>query len=149
MILSCQHHTQLPIFLIFSNFMFLFLCLPPSHHYRSFHLIKAQHPLQFMTNPVLVAAALKICVFLSLLTTPGAPVSLKAAPELPQAPDLGLWWPYLEDTLHNVTVWDQPGPPSSPWSHLINAPPLHQLWLQTWLNSCSGQKLPAVEFYPH
>lgn len=103
MILSCQHHTQRPIFLIFRNFLlflFLYFAPAPSHHHRSFHLIKAQHPLQFVTNPVQGAGALKIC-FPHLADNPRCP----SLPEkLPQTWDLRVWGPHLKDTLHNIRV---------------------------------------------
>lgn len=54
-----------------------------------------------MTNPVLIAAALKTCFFPLLAGNPRCP----SLPEkLPQTRDLRVRWPCLEDTLHNVTV---------------------------------------------
>lgn len=96
-----------------------------THHHRSFHPIKAQQPLQFVTNPVLVAAALKL--FSSPCWQPQVPQTLcpRAAPK-PKISGCDPWRTYCTVSQSQ----DQPGIPSSPQSHFINAPPLHQLWLQ-------------------
>lgn len=148
MILSCQHHTQRPIFLIFRNFLlFLFLYFAPAPTTTTgpFTWLKLSTRCS-LWQTLSRGQELWKSVFLTLLTTPGAPVSLRSCPKPGISECGGHTW-RTHCTISQS--WDQAETASSPCSYFRNAPSLHQLWLQNMIKLMPWPEAPSNGVYSH